>query len=118
MAHESIIYSAGDVQVMADACALIAAIDFNTGVCSLAYMLSKDDEIAAVPLGFTYTPDSSHVPMAILLKKNPDGTVKVAKFGSPAQNEISKLRSEAMGNYLYFDCFKINLHHEAVSASS
>ena len=111
-------YASGDVLVMADACALpkrVAAIDFGTGFCSLAYTLRQDDEIAVIPLGFTYTPDSARVPTAVLLKKNPDCTLKIVKFGSPAQNEISKLSNEALGKYLYFEC---NLLHEAVSASS
>ena len=115
------IYYAGDVLVMTDACALpkrVAAIDFGTGFCSLAYTLGQDDEIATIPLGFTYTPDSARTPTAVLLKKNPDCTLKVVKFGSPAQSEISKLSSEALRKYLYFEYFKMNLLREAVSASS
>ena len=106
---------------MADACALpgrVAAIDFGTGSCSLAFTLAKNDEIAIIPLSNNpHSFDSARVPTAILLKKNPDGTLNIANFGSHAQDEISQLYGEELKEYLYFECFKMDLFNKAVSAS-
>ena len=102
---------------MADACVLperVAAIDFGTGFCSLAFTLAECDSIRNILLGWLL--DSVREPTAILLKKNPDGTLTVAKFGSLAQKEISRLNSAELKEYLYFECFKMDLFHKAVSA--
>ena len=92
----------------------VAAIDFGTGFCSLAYTMNEDNVIANIPLCST-NDHSARVPTAVLLKKNEDGTVKVTKFGSLAQSEIVKLSSERMGKHLYFECFKMDLLQESVS---
>ena len=97
----------------------VAAIDFGTGFCSLAYTIAnlKDaapDTIANVRLSFNA--NSERVPTAILLLKNPDeSNLKVAKFGSGALDEIIKMSSEDLEKHIYFECFKMNLFHEAVS---
>lgn len=94
----------------------VAAIDFGTGFCSLAYTLAKDDVISNIPwpLSSSYS-ISAREPTALLLRKNEAGTFKVHKFGSPAQNEITRLSTEELRNYLYFECFKMNLFREDVS---
>ena len=93
----------------------VAAIDFGTGFCSLAYTLKKDDEIAHIPLSSADS-DTARVPTAILLKRtNPDDTFTVAKFGIHAQGEATQLNSKQLKDYLYFEFFKMNLFHKAVS---
>ena len=113
-------YYAGDVRVMADACALperVAAIDFGTGSCSLAYTLGQDDRIAAIPLSSDL--DSPRVPTAILLKKNPDSTLRVSKFGILAQEAISTIDIDSMPDeIIYFECFKMELFHDSVSIAT
>ena len=92
--------------------AKVAAIDFGTGFCSLAYTMKEDDVIGNILL----SPDHERVPTAVLLKKNEaDGTLKVSKFGILAQREILKIKSEDMSKYLYFECFKMDLLQESVS---
>ena len=91
-------------------CPKIAAIDFGTTFCSLAYTLSEDDEIANVGLDEVL----DRVPTAILLKKtspSKNATLTVAEFGRLAQNEISKLTWE-VPEYLYFECFKMMLRRK------
>ena len=125
MAHDSnyyyyYCYYAGDVRVMADACALpkrVAAIDFGTGSCSLAYTLGQDDEIAAIPLSSDL--DSPRVPTAILLEKKSDSTVRVSSFGIQAQESISEINIDSKPDeIIYFECFKMMLFHEAVSSNN
>ena len=95
----------------------VAAIDFGTGFCSLAYTIAEDaapDKIINVQLSCSV--NAARVPTAILLLKNPDeSNLKVAKFGSEAQDEIIKMSREDLEKHLYFECFKMNLFHEAVS---
>ena len=90
-----------------------AAIDFGTGFCSVAYTLDQDDEIANVPL--STDDDSARVPTAILLRKQPDSTLTITKFGKQAQEKITKLKVESLNEHLYFECFKMKLLNEAVS---
>ena len=92
----------------------IAAIDFGTGFCSLAFTLAKNAKIVNIPLSCSF--DSARVPTAILLEKKPDeSNLQVVKFGSQAQDLISKMSNEDLEKYLYFECFKMDLFHEAVS---
>ena len=125
MAHDSnyyyyYCYYAGDVRVMADACALpkrVAAIDFGTGSCSLAYTLGQDDKILTIPLSSDL--DSPRVPTAILLEKKSDSTIRVLSFGIQAQESISKINIDSMPDeIIYFECFKMMLFHEAVSSNN
>ena len=92
----------------------IAAIDFGTGFCSLAFTLAKNAKIVNIPLSCSF--DSARVPTAILLEKKPDeSNLQVVKFGSQAQDSISKMSNEDLEKHLYFECFKMDLFHEAVS---
>ena len=91
----------------------IAAIDFGTGFCSLAFTLAENAKIVSIPLSSL---DSARVPTAILLEKKPDEfNLQVVKFGSQAQDLISKMTNEDLEKHLYFECFKMDLFHEAVS---
>ena len=90
----------------------IAAIDFGTTSCSLAYTLSDKDHVVNMGLNWVL----ERVPTAILLKKiGPfPHSFKVAKFGFQAQDEITKLGAK-LQEYIYFECFKMKLSQEAVS---
>ena len=106
---------------MEGACVLperVAAIEFGTGSCSLAYTLAKNGIISHISLVWARSPDSVREPTAILLKKNPDGTLEVVNFGSRVQEEVLWLNSKSLKQYLYFEFFKMNLFHKTVSASS
>ena len=87
----------------------IAAIDFGTTHCSLAYTLSDDTHIVNMGLNWA----QERVPTAILLKRTGEGSFTVEKFGTQAQDEISKLGME-QHEYVYFECFKMKLRHEEV----
>ena len=115
---------------MADACALpkrVAAIDFGTGFCSLAYTLGQDDEIATIPLSSdldslrvpTADLDSLRVPTAILLEKKADSTIRVSSFGIQAQESISEINIDSKPDeIIYFECFKMMLFHDSVSIAT
>ena len=91
----------------------IAAIDFGTTFCSLAYTLSERDQIGNMGLNWV----RERVPTAILLKKMPDDTFTVNKFGYQAQEELADLGGK-LKDYLYFECFKMQLRGDVVSSSA
>ena len=99
----------------------VAAIDFGTTHCSLAYSTAASaDETSSLKL------DDYHarVPTAILLKKgkerlNSDGTVvaiecSVDSFGYAAQNKYQRLKRGDNRKFLYFERMKMRLQHEKV----
>ena len=99
----------------------VAAIDFGTTHCSLAYSTAASaDETSSLKLGDYH----ARVPTAILLKKgkerlNSDGTVvgiecSVDSFGYVAQNKYQRLKRGDNGKYLYFERMKMRLQHEKV----
>ena len=92
-------------------CQRIAAIDFGTTFCSLAYALSEKGQVANVGLNWVL----DRVPTAILLEKiTASNSLNVANFGFQAQEEIIKLGKE-LEEYVYFECFKMKLSREVVS---
>ena len=93
----------------------VAAIDFGTKNCSLAYITEHDTTnilktgIPKLPLNGTYL----RVPTAILF--NPEG--HVLAFGHDARTLYGNLRDMEYSEYFYFEEIKMNLHQEQVFPS-
>ena len=87
----------------------IAAIDFGTTYCSVAYTLQDCEEIFKLPLDGTA---GTRVPNAILIKKEDNS---VAGFGYFAQNKFSRLTKNEQKKYLYFERMKMILYRTPVS---
>lgn len=84
----------------------VAAIDFGTTFCSLAYTLKGAKEILKLPLDGPHT----RVPNAILLKKESN---TVSAFGYRAQQQFCQLRNQE--EYTYFERMKMILYRSKVS---
>ena len=87
----------------------IAAIDFGTTNCSVAYITvgSRPEEgPRRLPLNTTYY----RVPTAILFK--PDGSID--SFGYDARSEYLNLVDDERLDYAYFEQIKMNLQHDEV----
>ena len=93
----------------------IAAIDFGTMFCSLAYTLSDNDTVNLVELN-PYQQRTWRVPTAILLRKQglaADGRspqLVIQKFGFEAQDGIVTLTEEERPHYVYFELVKMLLY--------
>ena len=85
----------------------VAAIDFGTTFCSVAYTLKADDEIRKLPLDGHHT----RVPNAILIAKESN---EVAAFGFRAQEKFSRLRKGDQKGYVYFERMKMMLYRGQV----
>lgn len=91
----------------------VAAIDFGTSSCSLAFSTSNDPEkVVNFPFGLDY---ECRELTAILFSKADGGKVKVESFGKPAQAQYSCLSNTEVENYTYFECFKMELRSTNVS---
>lgn len=92
----------------------IAAVDFGTTFCSLAYKTTGEDKVTAFRLSGVH----NRVPNAMLLKKSHlsiDTTImEVVQFGCRAQEEYSKLRPVDRPNFLYFERVKMLLEKDTV----
>ena len=102
----------------------VAAIDFGTTFCSLAYTTgSEEQNVGNVKLNEVY----SRVPTAVLLRQKQDCSVddtddpvtksvayEIKAFGYQAQEEHRKLRSHDRSKCLYFERFKMNLQQDQV----
>ena len=84
----------------------IAAIDFGTTFCSLAYTLKGSDDIVKLPLDGPRT----RVPNAILIERK---NATVAAFGYRAQDQFTRLKEKE--RYIYFQRMKMILYHKKVS---
>ena len=87
----------------------IAAIDFGTTNCSVAYTTvgsGPDEGPRRLPLNSTHC----RVPTAILFK--PDGTID--SFGYDARKEYLNLDDEDRLDYAYFEQIKMDLQHDEV----
>ena len=84
----------------------IAAIDFGTTNCSIAYTIvgSRREEI--LPLNTTH----HRVPTAILFE--PDGTI--LSFGYDARAQYLDLDDEGRLEHAYFEQIKMTLQHDEV----
>ncbi len=90
----------------------IAAIDFGTKNCSLAYITESDKieitrGIPKLPLNGTFL----RVPTVVLF--NPKGEVE--SFGHDARTLHANLEDCEREEYVYFEELKMNLHHDEVS---
>ena len=85
----------------------LAAIDFGTTYCSVAYIRKGCKDIVKLPLDGPRT----RVPNAILIDKN---TNTVTAFGYRAQNQFSLLKKR-QEKFIYFERMKMILYRTKVS---
>ena len=85
----------------------VAAIDFRSTYCSVAYALEGEKEIIKLPLDGPNT----RVPNSILIEKK---SSTVDAFGHGAQHRFSQLK-EQQENYLLFEKIKMILYRSQVS---
>ena len=88
----------------------IAAIDFGTTSCSVAYIIDGSVEVQRLVLNDTFY----RVPTAILF----DAKGKVSSFGIDAQQDYKNLDDEKRLQYVYFEHFKMKLQNDEVSRST
>ena len=88
----------------------VAAIDFGTSCCSLAFSV-KGGGVENLAL----SENLERVPTAILIKKNENGSVSVASIGFIAQGMYKTLPPAQLAKRIYFECFKMQLRDERVS---
>ena len=84
----------------------VAAIDFGTTFCSVAYTLEGSKDILKLPLDGPHT----RVPNAILIEKKSN---TVVAFGYRAQEQFSRLKEKE--KYIYFQRMKMILYRNKVS---
>ena len=87
----------------------IAAIDFGTTGCSLAYRLQNDNGVRFVKLDN----EDTRVPTAILV----DEKGEVMCFGKQARKRYASLPMERKKQCFYFHRVKMNLQHDTVRQS-
>ena len=85
----------------------IAAVDFGTTFCSLAYSLSNKEAVSLIELN----PSQTRVPTSLLLQRTADGTLQVRDFGFEAQSEATKLIGDECANHVYFELVKMLLYN-------
>ena len=88
----------------------IAAIDFGTTNCSVAYTTvgsGPEEDPRRLPLNSTHC----RVPTAILFK--PDGTID--SFGYEARAEYLNLDDQDRLKYAFFEQIKMSLQHDGVN---
>ena len=88
----------------------IAAIDFGTTFCTLAFTTRGDTEVNTIKLGGVH----QRVPNAILLRKGAD-KCRVVDFGYRAQDAYAKMRPSDRVNHIYFERMKMILERDEVS---
>ena len=88
----------------------IAAIDFGTTYCSLAYTTQGRDDVYTLKFdgGTRY-----RVPNAIILQKK-GSTCTVKDFGYNAKSTYSRARPDDRINYIYFERIKMTLGEDEV----
>ena len=84
----------------------IAAIDFGTTNCSVAYTVVGDKGLHLLPLNNTF----NRVPTAILFAS--DGSVKAC--GYDARMEYINLDNDERLQHAYFEQIKMDLQHDEV----
>ena len=94
----------------------IAAIDFGTTFCSLAYALPNEDVVNFVELNH----HQQRVPTAILLRKQrviADGipALMIEAFGFDAQSQTTTLLDDERPDCIYFELVKMLLYNDKVS---
>ena len=88
----------------------IAAIDFGTSSCSVAYWMKGDQHVRLLKLGSDYGSDDVRVPTAILM----DSNGMVVEFGKSARRKYAQLTMEKKRHHYFFDDIKMNLQHDKV----
>ena len=99
----------------------IAAIDFGTTHCSLAYTTENSDLIVSLKLNEIWP----RVPTAILLYKQEE-EISVSRgplgircrmhaFGKDAQRQYQRIKASNRSKYIYFERMKMRLQHDKVS---
>ena len=90
----------------------IAAIDFGTSNCSLAYSVDGGETIISLYISDNF----ERVPTAVLLEPSDNKScpthsipMSVVDIGKRAQLSYGSLTEEEYGKCLYFECFKMNL---------
>ena len=86
----------------------VAAIDFGSTLCSVAYTLLGEEEILKLALDGHHT----RVPNAILIERESN---TVAAFGHRAQERYSRLPKRDQKKYIYFERLKMILYRARVS---
>ena len=91
----------------------IAAIDFGTTYCSLAYKTKGDRR----PITVMHIEHKERVPNSILIQENNDGTHTAVAFGFTAAKEFLKYskRCHYQDEYIYFEQLKMLLERDEVS---
>ena len=96
---------------------MIAAIDFGTTLCSLAYNLPDEDVVNFVELNH----HQQRVPTAILLQKQSVAgdipELVIRNFGFDAQYRAFTLLDKECQDHIYFELVKLLLYNEKVPAS-
>ena len=87
----------------------VAAIDFGTTNCSVAYITAKDNPELG-PQRLQLNSNYSRVPTAILFKR--DGSF--VSFGHEARNDYIGLDDAERLDYFYFEEIKMNLQSDEV----
>ena len=87
----------------------IAAIDFGTTACSLAYTVAGETKVRFLRLDEA---DKERVPTAILM----DANGKVVDFGRNARRKFAQLSKERKQHYHYFKEIKMALQHDKVGS--
>ncbi len=90
----------------------IAAIDFGTTNCSLAY-ITAGDGFEEGPKRLPLNTAHYRVPTAILF--TPDGSID--SFGNQARRQYFDLEEEKLLTYAYFELIKMDLQHDEVRAT-
>ena len=88
----------------------VAAIDFGTTFCSLAYHV-KGSKLESLKINETY----DRVPNALLVVKKDQSLFEVVDIGFLAQTKYKNIPAAKYDQYLYFECFKMQLRDESVS---
>lgn len=91
----------------------IAAIDFGTTSCSLAYYVSEAGEPKIRFLRLDEA-DKERVPTAILM----DARGRVVDFGSNARRRFAQLSKDKKQHHHYFSEIKMALQHDKVGRQS
>jgi hypothetical protein len=84
----------------------IAAIDFGTSSCSVAYWMKDDTKVRLLTLGS----DDVRVPTAILM----DSDGKIVEFGKSARRKYAHLTKEKKQHHYFFNDIKMILQHDKV----
>ena len=86
----------------------IAAIDFGTVSCSVAYCTGSDQAIQNLDIN----PGCPRVPTALLLPKTGYNKYAVKKFGVTAQETVRVFGYDEHKGHSYFEFFKMKIHQK------